>query len=160
MFYSDIDFAYKKYEDTLKQLSKAYQVNGMDSDDLLQEFAIVLIRCNNNYDETRGVPFKTYLVSSCINKVKDFWRKKNSTFPILNDQISEDGTERLDTMGKNEDYPDLLNMLSDIAGGYVTKLWLAGETLQEIADAYGISVSTVHRIHQENLNFLRSYLEK
>lgn len=159
MFTTDTDKLYADMLPTMKQLSKAYEVSGMSSDDLLQEFSIVMLKCNHNFDQTRGVPFKTYLVSSCINKVKDFWRKKNNTFPILNDAISEDGTERIDTIGSMDYYPDLINVLKTIPDGYISVRWMHGETLQEIADSLGVSVSTVHRVHQENLRFLKSYLE-
>ena len=154
---------YQEMLPTIKQLSAIYKVNGLDRDDLEQEFAIVLFKCNDNFDTTKGASFKTFFAASCKNKVKDFWRQNKEMLFILNDPISDpDGGEIIDTIASP--YPliaDLyyIDMLRDITNGLITQRWAMGETFQEIADSMNLTVSTVYRMHLSVIDKLREKLD-
>lgn len=159
--YKDINELYAEMMPIIKQLSGIYKVRGLDRADLEQEFAIVLIKCNDNFDASRGTSFRTFFASSCKNKVKDFWRQNKEIYYTLNDPLGNpDGGEVIDTIAsdikvKNNDY---MEMLDGIEGGWVTHRWAYGETFQEIADSTGRTLSNIYRIHTNVIETVRKIL--
>ena len=162
MYSTDTTALYYEMLPTIKYLASSFRVHGMEKDDLEQEFAIVLLRANNNFDPTRGASFKTFFVSSCKNRVKDLWRKKDEIMYTLNQPINDaDGGEHIDNVVSDDllNKPgDYLEMLSGIVGGHVTYRWAMGETFNQIADSLGISLSATYRIHTNVIKTIRDIL--
>lgn len=159
--YKNPDVLYQEMLPTIKQLSSMYKVKGMERDDLEQEFAIVLLKCNENFDGSKGATFRTFFVASCKNKVKDFWRHKDEILYVLNDPVSDSEHSEVidllvsDLLINKRDYLDMLRALPE---GYITHKWAYGATFQEIADELNTSVSSVYRAHLNNIKKLRDIL--
>ena len=146
---------------TIKQLSHIYKVKGMDVEDLEQEFALVLLKCNENFDATRGATFRTFFASSCKNKVKDMWRRKNHVSYTLNDPVNDgENVERVDLIESDiyQNKREYIDMLRSIPDGYITYRWADGETFQEIADDLKMALSAVYRLHTKTIQKLRDIL--
>lgn len=160
------------YDKLIKQLASIKKVYGMTEEDLAQEFRMVLMKCNQNFNPEKGVAFETYFIGSCNNRVRDLIRDNNRfkrprIYYALNEPIGEEGEERIDFIeDSNESYTPLLmehmmNYLEELDFGFITRLYIVeGLSQTEIAERYHLSKSFVSRQHQQNLKLLKKKIEK
>jgi RNA polymerase sigma factor (sigma-70 family) len=153
----------------LSKLANKYQADGMEYDDLFQEFSLVFLNCEKHFDQSKG-KFSTYLWVSCSNKASELRRKSYS-----HDTLSLDYDIGHDTLGNYiadefdlEDsalldfkVDEIVDLLKNMNNGDYSLLYIFGNmTQEEIAELKGVSRSYVQRVHRDNVQELEKKLRK
>jgi len=162
----------EKYEGLVRKLSYTNKVYGFESEDLQQEFRMLLLTCNTKFDPNYGVEFSTYFVKSCKNKVSKL-RKKEDNYLSLNAQIDKvSGQEFIDFIETKVVNPmeevlngelneQVLSALDKLKYGYYTLWYLVyGVSQSDIAKIEGTDRYMVSRRHRNNLKILRRKFQK
>ena len=131
-------------EELIKKIAKYNKVYGYDKEDLEQEFRMIYFSCLSNFKEEKNVQFKTYFITSCLNKVNRL-RKKNKNNPIYLDELNI--TDNL--LDNNYNYELLKNnivaFLDTIPYGDYGKLYFIYNMKQsDIAALFNVSVIWVN----------------
>ena len=116
---------YKKYEPLIKKLSYKNKINGYTPDDIQQELMMVLDKCIQNYDETRGTKFITYFQTSCRYHIISL-RKQNINYETLlknPELIIDDNAEVVEKLLNEKFRNTLFKLLSELKYGELLKLY-------------------------------------
>lgn len=163
------DITFEKYTLMLSKLANKFQADGMEYDDLFQEFSLVFLNCEKHFDNSKG-KFSTYLWASCSNKASEMRRKSYS-----HNTLSLDYNTGHDTLGNYiadefdlEDsalldfkVDEIVALLKKMNNGDYSLLYIFGNmTQEEIAELKGVSRSYVQRVHRDNVQELEKNLRK
>jgi RNA polymerase sigma factor (sigma-70 family) len=163
------DITFDKYTLMLSKLANKFEADGMEYDDLFQEFCLVFLNCEKHFDQSKG-KFSTYLWASCSNKASELRRKVYS-----HNTLSLDYDIGQDTLGNYiadefdlEDsalldfkVDEIVALLKKMNNGDYSLLYIFGNmTQEEIAELKGVSRSYVQRMHQDNVKELEKNLRK
>jgi len=154
-----------KYDKRVRQLARMYYVPGYDTDDLEQEFRMLLLKCGNNYKPEIGAAFETYFITSCKNKVKSLQRDlKREKRPKVEFSLNEEdyrGVPLIDSITYTVEADSatlalILDELDKLPNKEITiDYYLNGMTLQEISNKTDLSLSMVYRLNNENVETLK-----
>ena len=154
------DITFDKYKLMLSKLANKFQADGMEYDDLFQEFSLVFLNCEKHFDESKG-KFSTYLWASCSNKASELRRKNYShntlslDYEVGNDTLGNyiaDDFDLEDTALLDFKVDDILEVLKRSPNGDYSLLYIFGNmTQEEIAELKGVSRSYVQKVHSENV---------
>ena len=153
----------------LSKLANKYQADGMEYDDLFQEFSLVFLNCEKHYDSNKG-KFSTYLWTSCTNKASEL-RRKNFTHFTLSLDYDMGNDSLLNYIADDFDLESsalldfkvdqVVEVLKNMPNGDYSLLYVFGNmTQEEIAELKGVSRSYIQRIHSENIKDLEKILRK
>ena len=163
------EITFDKYKLMLSKLANKYQADGMEYDDLFQEFSLVFLNCEKHFDQSKG-KFSTYLWASCSNKASELRRKVYS-----HNTLSLDYDIGQDTLGNYiaDDFDledsalldfkvdEIVALLKKMNNGDYSLLYIFGNmTQEEIGELKGVSRSYVQRMHQDNVKELEKNLRK
>ena len=161
------DITFDKYKLMLSKLANKFQADGMEYDDLFQEFSLVFLNCEKHFDESKG-KFSTYLWASCSNKASELRRKNYShntlslDYEVGNDTLGNyiaDDFDLEDTALLDFKVDDILEVLKRSPNGDYSLLYIFGNmTQEEIAELKGVSRSYVQKVHSENVEELKRIL--
>lgn len=163
------DITFDKYKLMLSKLANKYQADGMEYDDLFQEFSLVFLNCEKHFDQSKG-KFSTYLWASCTNKASEL-RRKNFThntlsldYDIGNDTLSNyiaDEFNLEDSALLDFKVDEIINVLKRLPNGDYSLLYIFGNmTQEEIAELKNVSRSYVQKVHSDNIIELEKILRK
>jgi RNA polymerase sigma factor (sigma-70 family) len=154
------EITFDKYKLMLSKLANKFQADGMEYDDLFQEFSLVYLNCEKHFDESKG-KFSTYLWASCSNKASELRRKNYShntlslDYEVGNDTLGNyiaDDFDLEDTALLDFKVDDILEVLKRSPNGDYSLLYIFGNmTQEEIAELKGVSRSYVQKVHSENV---------
>jgi len=125
----------------IKKLASKWRVNGMEKDDLEQEFRIIYEKCKKNFDDSKGAKFSTYFITACKNRIGKL-RKKYIPLPVkdLSDYVQEPDKQ-------TELVKEIIDSLATIPNGeYIRDYYLNGKTADEIAKEHGVSQQYIDRL--------------
>jgi RNA polymerase sigma factor (sigma-70 family) len=163
------EITFDKYTLMLSKLANKFQADGMEYDDLFQEFCLVFLNCEKHFDQSKG-KFSTYLWASCSNKASELRRKVYS-----HNTLSLDYDIGQDTLGNYiaDDFDledsalldfkvdEIVTLLKKMNNGDYSLLYIFGNmTQEEIAELKGVSRSYVQRMHRDNVKELEKNLRK
>jgi RNA polymerase sporulation-specific sigma factor len=169
------DILMERYKGYVRKLSHARYLVGGDSDDLIQEGMIGLMKAVRDYDPEKGASFKTF-ATLCIMRqqttaIDSAARKKNEP---LNHSISISSEEwesavRMmreqqspeEILVSNESSMELLGHLKDILSPFeneVLELYLQEKGYREIAEELGKSPKTIDNAIQRIRIKVKRYL--
>lgn len=161
------DITFDKYKLMLSKLANKFQADGMEYDDLFQEFSLVFLNCEKHFDESKG-KFSTYLWASCSNKASELRRKNYShntlslDYEVGNETLGNyiaDDFDLEDTALLDFKVDDILEVLKRSPNGDYSLLYIFGNmTQEEIAELKGVSRSYVQKVHSENVEELKRIL--
>ena len=160
-----------RYIGLIRYITSKYKVSGLDPDDLVQEGLLGFMSAAKDFRSDGGAQFRNYAVL-CINRrlISLLKRSGNNRSKALNDYVSiydksfdtvsggvepEDeyiGKESLDILGTA-----LTEILSQTEQN-VLRLYLAGESYSEIAQALDINRKSVDNAMQRIRRKLRDYI--
>ena len=164
----------QELEPTIKKIAKYNPVYNYDAEDVEQDLRMLLIKCYNNFDESKKVKFSTYFISSAINYIKRLQVRvgaKNKMFVnTLNDTINIDGfsSEVVDLIPQEleeespyiELLPSVLKLLDTMPfGDWVKEYFFEGLLQTEIAQKYNTSQQIVARNIRHTLEIIRNKLQ-
>ncbi len=171
-----------RYSSYVRSFTRPYFLVGGDSEDLIQEGLISVIKAISEFDETRCAKFGTF-VSHCIRNriysaIRNAHGAKNSP---LNDYISIDredddsseyegflriaasGTDPVEKLIGDEGYNELLSEVSKRLSGFekkVLKVFLEGLSYTEISEVLSKPVKSVDNAIQRIRRKFAEYLEE
>ncbi len=169
------DILMERYKGYVRKLSHARYLVGGDSDDLIQEGMIGLMKAVRDYDPEKGASFKTF-ATLCIMRqqttaIDSAARKKNEP---LNHSISISSEEwesavRMmreqqspeEILVSNESSMELLGHLKDILSPFeneVLELYLQEKGYREIAEELGKTPKTIDNAIQRIRIKVKRYL--
>ncbi len=169
------DILMERYKGYVRKLSHARYLVGGDSDDLIQEGMIGLMKAVRDYDPEKGASFKTF-ATLCIMRqqttaIDSAVRKKNEP---LNHSISISSEEwesavRMmreqqspeEILVSNESSMELLGHLKDILSPFeneVLELYLQEKGYREIAEELGKTPKTIDNAIQRIRIKVKRYL--
>lgn len=173
----------EKYKGLVRARSKAYFIVGGDSEDVIQEGMIGLMRAVRSFDPEREASFKTYagicVSNQIIKAIRRAEREKNQP---LNDAISLDNhlgekdenltigdilkASMFDEPEEKVIYEDTLERLGQISKNIfspleseVLKAKISGKTYQEIARDLGKSPKAIDNALQRIRKKIMTFLE-
>ena len=138
----------KTFEDLVKdpdivnimnKVSSNFQ-RGMDFDEIQSIRLDTLWKCVNNYDETRGAKFTTYLHSQLNYAFRNWLKKKRSQI-----NLGELHTSVMDKHDYSQDAHDVVNGLPNHISRILKQRYLYNMTMVEIGKANGYSRETARR---------------
>lgn len=132
------------YDNLILRLAKNNKVHGYDNEDLAQEFRMILIKCLNNFDESKRVKFETYFITACKNEVNRLRRKNKELTLSLNEEVNENEEYLDNVLDKSYqfdfDKKELEMFLSKEKYGEYAILYLIYNMKQsDIASKYNVS---------------------
>lgn len=143
-------------------------VSGYEREDLYQEALMVLYTTIQNFDETKGAAFSTYLYTNLRNMFVNLIRKHskdtnvdlvfvdNNSSIIMNELYNEN-KESVEDYGR---IITISNELLKMNRGEITYLhYVVGLTQVEIAEMEGISKQRVNYINNRNIKNLKELYE-
>lgn len=93
---SDYELLETQYTPLMRKFAR-WPVFGMDSDDIMQELRITLLKCQRKYEVDKNLKFMTLFYGSCLNRMLDLlrnsgggsapskkWPPANKIFPLCN----------------------------------------------------------------------------
>ena len=169
------DILMERYKGYVRKLSHARYLVGGDSDDLIQEGMIGLMKAVRDYDPEKGASFKTF-ATLCIMRqqttaIDSAVRKKNE--PLNHSiSISSEEWERAVRMMREQQSPEeilvsnessmeLLGHLKDILSPFeneVLELYLQEKGYREIAEELGKTPKTIDNAIQRIRIKVKRYL--
>jgi len=174
VYRQDIDKLLVEYEPIIEKVANMNPIYSpyFTKDDLMQEFMMILVRCNENYDPSRGASFKSYFIQSCKHYV---WgeRVKHKAEGNLDDEIELHGSQHLtrkdmlldDSILQDElvfryaDYDRVIDALEKVTNGdLVIRYLTTNETFYSLGDEFGMSHQAVQQKYQKALNDVRLLL--
>ncbi len=155
-----IEYIVNSFRGTIKAKAKSFFVSGADSDDLVQEGMIGLLKAIRDYNKDKNASFKTF-AELCISRqiftaIKASRCKKNiplnsyvsiykeigdadGTGHYLVDELdNEDGQDPMEAIIRKEEIDDASKALSETLSGFemlVLSKYMEGMNYQEIARA-------------------------
>ena len=158
----------ERYKGLVRAICRSYFLLGGDNDDLLQEGFLGLLKAVNTYDEGKNTSFKTF-ASTCVSSnvktaVRVDFKKSNKA---LNESVSLAEvcfveTENLeDVIIEKEKKTELENKIQSVLSKLeydIFKLWLSGNSYEEIAGITGKSGKSVDNAVQRIKNKLKKNL--
>lgn len=138
----------KTFEDLVKdpdivnimnKVSSNFQ-RGIDFDEIQSIRLDTLWKCVNNYDETRGAKFTTYLHSQLNYAFRNWLKKKRSQI-----NLGELHTSVMDKHDYSQDAHDVVNGLPNHISRILKQRYLYNMTMVEIGKANGYSRETARR---------------
>lgn len=138
----------KTFEDLVKdpdivnimnKVSSNFQ-RGIDFDEIQSIRLDTLWKCVNNYDETRGAKFTTYLHSQLNYAFRNWLKKKRSQI-----NLGELHTSVMDKHDYSQDAHDVVNGLPNHISRILEQRYLYNMTMVEIGKANGYSRETARR---------------
>ncbi len=163
------DITFEKYKLMLSKLANKFQADGMEYDDLFQEFSLVFLNCEKHFDHSKG-KFSTYLWASCTNKASELRRKTfthntlSLDYEIGYDTLSNyiaDEFDLEDSALLDFKVDEIIKVLKRLQNGDYSLLYIFGNmTQEEIAELKGVSRSYVQKVHRDNIIELEKILKK
>ncbi len=154
----------RKCTPILRKVVAPYNIAGADRDDLLQEATLALIKAVNNYDETKGQVFSTFVYGVARQRIIDTLRasmaKHHSPLngAMSMEELQQDATGKkqlelaepkenvLDDYIKEEEKQNIRKTIEGLLTERELQVlyeYLDGKSYMEIADALHISSKTV-----------------
>ena len=160
----------ERYNPLMYSIINKTFIDGYDRDDLYQESLMILHNCLNDFDETKGVKFTTFLYTSLTNRMTDLLRTTNRGKRPEIVYLRDDSRVILDIVANNEDTEDsveqlelvndITNKLLELPRGYITYLiYIGGMSMEEIGNMEGISKQRVSYINKRNIKQVREMMK-
>ncbi len=141
------DIICERYKWLIRSISRSYFLLGGDSDDLLQEGFLGLLKAVNTYDESKSASFKTFATICVLSTVKTAVRRdSNRSNKALNESVSLYSVAGVETDSledfiieqewKEEKESKIKDVLSPLEYK-IFKLWLVGHSYGEISEITG-----------------------
>lgn len=160
-----------RYIGLIRYITAKYRVSGLSADDLVQEGLLGFLLAARSFRSDGGTQFRNYAVL-CINRRLTTLLRKSGTSrsKALNDYISiydeafdevSGGIEPEDTYIGEESLSSLGTALSKLLSEkeqHVLRLYLAGESYAEIAQALGSDRKSVDNAMQRIRRKLKDYI--
>lgn len=167
MYKQDIDKLLQEYEPIIDKVAYINPVKSsyFSKEDLKQEFRMILVKCNDTFDESKKTSFKSYFITSCKYFV---WGEWASNRHPMNERLDKEiggsfnkAASYLDTVSDNslpqdDIYYDFMSILDDIKDGWMVKeIILYNRTYRDIAQQLGISGERIRQRYENALDSLR-----
>lgn len=163
----------KDYEKTITRLANYYNsrklVENYSADDYAQDFRMVFLKCDANFDAKRNVKFETFFINSCKNYIISIKRKHDKEVKAMlsmdNQVYDFENTKFVETISDNSYFKFftdsiIVDYLLSLKGGNITYDFVVDEyTLKDLAVKYGKSMSTIDRTIKRNLKDLKDFIE-
>jgi RNA polymerase sporulation-specific sigma factor len=165
-----LDFLMNKYKEDVNIKTSKYYIHGAEQDDLAQEGLIGLFKAIKNYDQSKGISFKSF-ANLCIERqiltaIKGSNRQKHlplNSYVSLNSSTyeNEDGEvdnilidkldthvieDPLDTITKKEYFSYVNKTIEDTLSDYEKKVlskFIIGESYAQIAESLDSPIKSV-----------------
>ena len=163
-----IEHIVNRFGGFIKRKAKSYFLLGAESEDLVQEGMIGLIKAIRDYDKSKNASFKTFaelcITRQIITAVKTATRKKhaplNSYISLYNETTNGDGSERylvdelenlsttdpVDAMIRQEELDDVSRTLHELLSDFelqVLEGYMDGKSYQQMAKELGRSTKSI-----------------
>lgn len=165
-----VDDALRKYDKFLWYMAHKFRIDGHTSEDLWQEFAMVLLTCFDTFDPTRGTHFKTYLYKSIMARAYHLIKDQDPYTERLDNLIDREGHTFLDNATDPSLTPDEQDVVNDVHAfmepyfegrdGLILKEVLRGTSYRQLGEALGLSKQRIHQIYTEQIKRLKDDLEQ
>ena len=140
-----------------------YQIKGYDKEDFVQDLYMAFLKCKEFYIESNNVKFNTYLNTALVNTyyIKRQWINKKYHNEIYIDSVIESGDVDIYTTEELKDMRDkTMELLQTRKHGNATiELLFNNKKKIDLAKELEISRPTLDKWHNDNLKFLKEYLE-
>lgn len=158
-----------KYNSMLHSLIKNKFIDGHEKEDLMQLCYMKLYQCMQDFDESKGVKFGTYLYNSVNNMLIDMIRRQTiSKMPklvfvsgddlILLGAVDESNESSVDNLYKLD---DIIKELLKLPRGYITyMIYVMGMSFQEVSKIENISKPRISVLNKRNLTKLNEIFVK
>lgn len=160
---------YHQYLPLVKKLSYKYKVYGLENEDIEQELLMVLDKCTQNFDDSKGTKFMTYFHSSCYYHIISL-RKKNRDYehpftPLDINLISrnemEESVDPVDKAYTSMMFEAIIGIIANLKFSGVAEMYFIGDfTMAEIANFRGVSKSYIGKIVKNMREEVRDELKK
>ncbi|EYE88760.1 hypothetical protein Q428_06250 [Fervidicella metallireducens AeB] len=169
----DFDKIFKLYKGMIHNLCNKWK-HILEYGDLFQVASFGLLKAFNDYDLTKGCEFSTLAYTYIKNEIRMFYReaKKSFGYISLNEQMSSNDREEYINNLREESFEDYIleeiskkQDLDRIYKGFrhlterqkdiLTKYYLDGLSMPQIANLLGFHVSYVHKVITNSLTKLR-----
>ena len=164
-----------RYLKLIRSITSKYTISGLEPDDLTQEGLVGLLCAVNTYRADRGASFKTY-AGLCINRriISLLNRSIGNKNKPLNDYISlydddmpssmlDNGVNPESLVISKENFSNLNKHISDCLSEKekrVLKLYLAGESYEQISHILDIKQKSVDNALQRIRKKLKNHITK
>ncbi|MFA6690813.1 MAG: sigma-70 family RNA polymerase sigma factor [Saccharofermentanales bacterium] len=160
-----VDETLHKYEKFLWHMAHKFHIDGYTTEDLWQEFALVLTACHKTFDPDRGTHFKTFLYKSIMARAYHLIKDQDPYTERLDNSIDREGHTFLDNIEDPMPTPDEQDVIDDVHAfmepyfegrdGLILKEVLRGTSYRQLGEALGLSKQRVHQIYTEGLKRLK-----
>ena len=147
------------YRPLLSSWLRKYDVQVSDSDDLLQEVLMAVVKDLPNFNHNgRTGAFRVWLRSIMVNRLRDFWKKRGrqlqgqggTDIQVRLAQLDDPTSEMSQHWNRQHDLHVVQQLLQQVESEFTVQTWAAftrvaidGQRADAVADELGISTNAV-----------------
>lgn len=153
----EIEMKLEEYKGLLISTARRYKINGMDTDDIIQELSMQFVMALKDYDKNKNTNLKTLFITYAKNWFYNKLRTQNTLkrgveIPLVSEDLENDDkgwyVTSLEPAPDEMEYAERLGEAIDCflkkdKDGYLLKRSMNGETYEKISKDENVSVQRI-----------------